>query len=329
MSTTETPKQREFNVADVFPVPFPFPINGFESPWNTTMYKTPPKLATFVWSPELIKTMVLFWFSGDSSMKLIGHTGTGKTEAVMQFHSALNLPLLMVVANPQLGARDLIGGYFPTDKGIAWRDGPVTLAARNGLSILVDEYNVIDPGEATGLNALLEGRAFTIPETNETVVPQKGFRVFVTINPKSPGYVGRQKQDLANDERFVDAYTSYPTEEVENAAIKEYLKGFKSPQQNVENIADAIAKCAALIRKAFMGENDNADALPCTLSMRGSMRMAKWTVMYQKAYISGAPEAPIYMALDTVLANRQTPEVRKALRESLRMATGIDPAQVT
>jgi cobaltochelatase CobS len=324
MDATNSPAPKQFMASDIFPVPFKYPLNGFDTPWDTPTLKTPKRLQSYIWTQALINTMVLFWFSGETSLKLIGHTGTGKTEAVMQFHSALNLPLIMLTANPQMASRDLIGGFFPTASGYAWRDGPVTMAARMGLSVVIDEYNVLDPGEATGLNAFLEGRAFTIPETGETVVPRQGFRVFATINPKASGYNGRQTQDLANDDRFVDAHTVYPPKDVEIAAISEYLKSASTDPAEAANIAEAVATGASAIRQAYMGENDDANALPCTMSMRCSMRMAKWTVLYTRVYQGGAPESPLYMALDTVLANRQRPEVRKAVREAFKLATGID-----
>ena len=320
----ESPAQTQFLASDIFPVPFAYPIYGFDKPWDTASLKTPKRFDSYVWSQELINTMVLFWFSGETSLKLIGHTGTGKTEAAMQFHSALNLPLVMLTANPQMAARDLIGGYFPTESGYAWRDGPVTMAARMGISILIDEYNVLDPGESTGLNAFLEGRAFTIVETAETVVPRNGFRVFATINPKAPGYSGRQTQDLANDDRFIDAHTQYPAKDVEVDAITKYLVAAKAPAAEAGAIANAVASGAEAIRKSYMGENDDANALPCTMSMRCSMRMAKWVMLYTRAYKDKSPESPLYMALDTVLATRQRPEVRKAIRETFKLATGID-----
>lgn len=324
---TKKPEVIELKTSEIFPVTFNFPINGYDAPWNSFDLKTPVRKQGFHWNPDLIKTMILFWFSGETSMKLIGHTGTGKTEAVMQFHAALNLPLVMVTANPQMSARDLIGGFFPTRDGFAWRDGPVIKAARLGLSILIDEYNVLDAGETTGLNAFLEGRAFTIVETGETVQPIKGFRVFVTVNPKSSGYHGRQTQDLANDDRFVDVHTQYPPKDIEEKAIADYLLGAKSPPAEAANIAGVIANVAQSYRKSYMGENDDSNALPCTMSFRCAMRMAKWTLLYQRAYTGmQPPESPLYMALDMVLANRQAPEVRAALRESLRLTSGYTAA---
>lgn len=330
MSAQVNPVEKQFVASEIFPVPFKHPLTGFDRPWDTPTLKTPKALATYVWDSALIHTMVMFWFSGETSLKLIGHTGTGKTEAVMNFHAALNLPLIMLTANPQLASRDLIGGFFPAPGGPVWRDGPITVAARLGLSLLIDEYNLLDPGEATGLNAFLEGRQFTVPETGETITPVQGFRVFVTINPKSAGYNGRQTQDLANDDRFVDAHTKYPERDVEVAAVSNYLvTATRTPQPEATNIADAVVAGATAIRAAYMGENDNANALPCTMSMRGTMRFAKWTVMFSRIYQATAPESPLYMALDVVLANRQRPEVRQAVREAFRLATGIEPTPTT
>jgi len=327
MSATPLPNElKTFMASVIFPVKFNYPLHGYVKPWDTPTLKSPKLNSSYVWSEDLITTMVLFWFSGETSLKLIGHTGTGKTEAVFQFHAALNLPLVMLTANPQTAARDLIGGFYPTATGYAWRDGPVTMAARNGLSVLIDEYNVIDPGEASGLNAFLEGRAFTIQETGETIVPKHGFRIYATINPKASGYAGRNNQDLANDDRFIDVHTQYPSKDIEVKTLTDYLLSMKSDPGLAGNIAVAIATGADVIRKSYMGENDDANALPCTMSMRGTMRWAKWTHLITLAYEkTGTPESPIYMALDKVLANRQRPEIREALRNAFQLSTGIKP----
>ncbi|MFC6522683.1 AAA family ATPase [Undibacterium arcticum] len=70
------------------------------------------------------------------------------------------MPLYTYNAHPRTEAGDLIGKYAPTPSGgLVFVFGPVARAAMEGRSVLIDEYNVIDPGEATGLNALLEGRS--------------------------------------------------------------------------------------------------------------------------------------------------------------------------
>ena len=323
-----TPQPRNFLVSDVFPLPgFPGGIGGYDVPWETKALKTPTRMAEYVWQQTLIRDMVLFYYSGETSLKLIGHTGTGKTEAVKQFHAAVNLPLISVTANPQMSARDLIGGMYPSADGIEWRDGPVTIAARQGISLLIDEYNLLDSGEAAGLNALVAGDTYTIVETGETLRPVKNFRLYATINPKAAGYHGRQTQDMSNDERFIDVKVEYAPEQVEKEAILKYLARANASPAEADNIATVVVKAANTFREAYMGDNNSANALPCTMSMRCSLRMAKWTYIYSRSFIkTSANESPLYMALDMVLANRQQPEVRTALREAFRLATGIESA---
>lgn len=322
-----TPQPKIFAAASVFPLPnFPGSIGGYDIPWNSTELKTPMVMPEYVWQPQLIRDMVLFYFSGETSLKLIGHTGTGKTEAVKQFHAALNLPLISVNANPQMTARDLIGGMYPSAGGFQWRDGPVTIAARHGISLLIDEYNLLDSGEAAGLNGLIAGDTFTIVETGETLRPVKNFRLYATINPKAAGYHGRQTQDMSNDERFVDVKVEYATEDVEKAAIVRHLSKANTPAPEAENIAALVVKAANTIREAYMGDNNSSNALPCTMSMRCSLRLAKWTYIYSRSFVqSSATEIAPYMALDMVLASRQQPEVRTAIREAFRLSTGLEP----
>lgn len=301
-------------------------LAAYDRPWNTFEIKSPAAKADYMWDVELLKTMIAFFFGGGTAMKLIGQTGTGKTELVTQFHAALNLPLFCITANPRMEAYQLIGREVACNGQQVWRDGPVLAAARHGLSLLIDEYNVLDPGEATGLNAYLEGRPYTVPDTGETVVPAPGFRVFATVNPKSFGYAGRNTQDLANDDRFSpNLMFEYPEASVEEGLIKDFLTGsMRQPVQEAGNIAAAIVKVANAIRKAFMGESDAANALPFTMSRRGALEWAKWTVLSKS--LAPAGTNPLSHALDLVLGNRQDKAERLALHNIVALQIGTQGA---
>lgn len=296
------------------------PLPGYDKPWNTAMIKSPAVKTDYVWDVQKLKVMIAFFLAGGTSLKLIGQTGTGKTEFVTQFHAALNLPLFFIVANPKMEAYHLLGREVPAQSGMEWRDGPLLAAARHGLSLLIDEYNVLDPGEATGLNAFLEGRPYTIPDTRETVVPAPGFRVFVTVNPKSFGYSGRNTQDLANDDRFVDLMFQYPEPDVEEKQVVDYLMQLRQPQSEAANIARVVVQAANAIRTAFMGESDAQNALPFTMSRRGVMQWAKWTLLSKSLAPQG--QNPLFYALDMVLGNRQDAAERIALRNIVELACG-------
>ncbi|MGH7428304.1 MAG: AAA family ATPase [Candidatus Methylomirabilaceae bacterium] len=296
------------------------PLQGFDKAWNTALIKTPGVKKDYVWDVQKLKVMIAFFLAGGTALKLIGQTGTGKTEYVTQFHAALNLPLFFITANPKMEAYHLLGREIPTQNGMEWRDGPLLAAARQGLSILIDEYNVLDPGEATGLNAFLEGRPYTVPDTGETVVPAPGFRVFATVNPKAFGYSGRNTQDLANDDRFVDLMFEYPEPEVEEKQVVDLLMKLRQPQTEAENIAKVVVKCANAIRSAFMGESDAQNALPFTMSRRGVMEWAKWTLLSKSLASKG--QNPLFYALDMVLGNRQDKSERLALHSIVELGSG-------
>jgi len=297
------------------------PLRCFDKPWELPSLRSPKPRPDYVWDVDKLKWMIAFFLSGNTAARFIGHTGTGKTECVAEYHAQLNLPLYCITANPKMEAYHLIGRFVPVPGGgVEWRDGPILAAARYGSCVVIEEYNVLDPGEATGLNSFLEGRPFTVPDTGETVVPQPGFRVFATVNPKSFGYAGRQTQDIANDDRFIDLLFGYPEEDVERPMVEAFLKKLRQPDQEAANLASLVVKAANTIRKAFMGENDSADALPFTMSRRGVMEWAKWTVLSKSLAPSGTD--PMFYALDMVLGNRQDREGREALRVIVEGATG-------
>jgi cobaltochelatase CobS len=128
---------------------------------------TPAKDPTYKWPMENLRDLAYFYVAGGNAFCAMGHPGTGKTAGVQQFHAALNLPLLCMSANPRTQAYHLIGRLVPNQEGgVSWSDGPVLMAARLGMSVLIDEYNVIDPGEMTGLNLLRDGRIWFRKQAN-------------------------------------------------------------------------------------------------------------------------------------------------------------------
>ena len=309
-----------------------FKLHGYDRAWDHSTLRTPQRLEEFVWDPEFVLTMLIFWFSAKrKALKLIGHTGAGKTEGVLQWHAALNLPLLFIGANPRTEAQQLVGMSMPSMQGSTWIDGPLVTAARYGHSILIDEYNLIDPGEASGLNAFLEGKPYTIPETGETIVPAPGFRIFATMNPRTAGYRGRNQQDMANDARFFDFEVKYLAPAVETPLVKKVLEGVFSQMPNkpddvmLQKFADAYVETAQVIRNQYMGVNDTAAALPCTMCTRTLLTWAE-TAAIARALIPPNQSA-VHWALRRVLSDRQSPEVREALHTIVTTTMG-EPQEI-
>lgn len=319
--STEAPQPCTWSSRDVLGTSFDLPIDGYDRPWEGPVLRTPPRAANYVPRPDVIDDLVLWYIGEDRAIKLIGHTGTGKTEVVKQFAAALNLPLLMLLANPRTEASQLIGGLVPTREGVVFQEGVLTLAALHGVIVLIDEANLIDPGEAAGLNALMEGYPYTIPETGETIHPHPNFRVILTQNPKSFGYRGRQGSDLSSDDRCVALQVPYMDPKYEVPMIRELIKstatemGSQVSDDAAEVEAKRVVDFANSVRQSHMGESDGAGALPCTMSTRVLARWVRWRLMASQVIPAG--QNPYHYALRRVLTNHQDRDVAKAIHDLL------------
>jgi nitric oxide reductase NorQ protein len=122
---------------------------------------------------------------------LYGEPGTGKTALLEVAFPGL----ITVVCSADTEAGDLMGSYVITmgeegREALAWRDGPVTRAAIEGKTVLLDEISMVAPNQLTALFALMDGRTtFTIPQnpSRGTLHVKEGFSVVAAWNPNAPG----------------------------------------------------------------------------------------------------------------------------------------------
>ena len=173
---------------------------------------TPKIKPDFSFRKEHVVELVGFWCMGEIAMMLRGPSGCGKTALIEQFHAAMNYPLLQPSTHARTEAPDLNGQIIPSEGGFKYVYGLLVQAARHGLSVFLDEYNVMDSSVTTSLNPILEGGKIDIPETGETIFPKEGFRVFAACNPndKGLGFFGRNEEDASNKERFWVVEFGYP-----------------------------------------------------------------------------------------------------------------------
>ena len=117
---------------------------------------------------------------------ITGPSGNGKTMAVEQACAQSGREFVPVSMTDETDEGDLIGNYVLLDGSMVWRDGPVTVAARKGAVLLIDE---IDYGSKnlSCLQRVLEGKPFLLKKKNEVVTPAVGFNVIATANTKGQG----------------------------------------------------------------------------------------------------------------------------------------------
>lgn len=279
----------------------------------------PPIDPLYVFQVDRLRQFTMFWVGGFRALKIEGDPAAGKTSFVDQIHARLNVPLYKVPCAPTTESFRLIGQLLPDADGkLVWRDGPVTRACREGTSVLLDEYNTLDPGEATGLNMLLEGYSWTVPETGEIITPAPTTRFFATQNAEDSKAMvaGRNVQDVANDDRWSYMQVDYLDADLEKTLVKRSLA--QVPGAIADDIANICVAVANKVREAFRNDAPEIDK---PLSTRVVVRWAKYGVMYSAAMAQQRRSALHYAIRQAV---RMSPSMAKAVNDVITLVAGYD-----
>lgn len=277
----------------------------------------------YVFREELVIEMIGFFkMQRALAMWVTGLQGSGKTTLVEQFHAALGWPLITYAANAQTTAKDLLGGFKPTGGEWAYRDGPVTVAARAGCSILIDEYNLIEPEETSGINKFLDGQHMDIEETGERLTPNPGFKLFAACNPAdaSRGFLGRKEQDAANTSRFWMVEVPYADPAVEVALVQNILSRALDTAVAKE-YGEKMVDVANRVRNQSMASNTNEGALELTFPTRSLLMWAEGICVF------GEAPNPVHFALERALTRQARPDTgtKEAIHEIVADIFGIKP----
>ena len=184
---------------------------------------------------------------------ITGHSGNGKTMSVEQACAKLKRKFICVSMTPETDESDLFGNYILINGQMEWRDGPVTVAARQGAVLCIDE---IDYGaqNLSSLQRVLEGKPFLLKKKNELITPAAGFTVIATANTKGKGsddgrYMFTNILNEAFLERFLNTYEQeWPSTRIEQKIIKKELTSLGRPD---DEFAEKLVTWAEVIRKTF------------------------------------------------------------------------------
>ena len=184
---------------------------------------------------------------------ITGQSGNGKTMSVEQACAKTKRKFVCVSMTPDTDEGDLLGNYVLINGQMEWRDGPVTVAARQGAVLCIDE---IDYGaqNLSCLQRVLEGKPFLLKKKNELVVPAEGFTIVATANTKGKGsedgrYMFTNVLNEAFLERFLNTYEQeYPPVAVEKKIIRKELV---TVGREDDKFADILVAWADITRKTF------------------------------------------------------------------------------
>ncbi len=132
---------------------------------------------------EAIKT----GFTHNKKVLVTGLHGSGKTTHIEQVAANLGYPCVRVNLDGHIGRIDLIGRdaiVLKDGKQITeFREGILPWAMRNGVALILDEYDAARPDILFVLQQVLEDNGkLTLVERNEIIEPHENFRLFATTN---------------------------------------------------------------------------------------------------------------------------------------------------
>lgn len=191
------------------------------------------RASTFVSTPaiERIASRALRYLQSGFSVHLRGPAGTGKTTMAMHLAERLERPIMLIFGDDEFTTADLIGnqlGY--TRKKVVdnyihsvvkvedelrqnWVDSRLTLACREGLTLVYDEFNRSRPEVNNVLLSALEEKLLALPPSAnrmEYIRVDANFRAIFTSNPEE--YCGVHDTQDALMDRLITINVPEPDE---------------------------------------------------------------------------------------------------------------------
>ncbi|XHX77420.1 MAG: gas vesicle protein GvpN [Stenomitos frigidus ULC029] len=197
----------------------------------TTILRASPRRFVSTPAVERVASRALRYLQSGYSVHLRGPAGTGKTTLALHLADLLARPLMLIFGDDEFKTSDLIGnqsGY--TRKRVVdnyihsvvkvedevrqnWADSRLTLACRDGFTLVYDEFNRSRPEVNNVLLSALEEKLLVLPPSNsrsEYVRVSPHFRAIFTSNPEE--YCGVHATQDALMDRLVTISMPEPDE---------------------------------------------------------------------------------------------------------------------
>lgn len=194
---------------------------------------------------------------------ITGPSGNGKTLSIEQVCALLGREYVCASMTPETDEGDLLGNYVLIDNQMVWRDGIVTIAARRGAVLCLDE---IDYGaqNLSCLQRVLEGKPFLLKKKGEVITPKEGFQIIATANTKGKGSEdGRYMFTNVLNEAFLERFPitfeqEWAPNNIETRIIRKELElaGKKD-----DEFAENLVVWATTIRKTYDEEEGCSEVI--------------------------------------------------------------------
>lgn len=194
---------------------------------------------------------------------ITGPSGNGKSMSVEQVCAMLGREYVCISMTPETDEGDLLGNYILIDNQMVWRDGAVTVAARRGAVLCIDE---IDYGaqNLSCLQRVLEGKPFLLKKKGEIISPAPGFQIIATANTKGKGSEdGRYMFTNVLNEAFLERFPiTFEQEWAPNAVERKIVKKeLEAAGRGDDDFANFLVIWASTIRKAYDEEGASSEVI--------------------------------------------------------------------
>lgn len=234
----------------------------------------PQKSDDYHFDEEQTKAVLSYLFAGLNGDGLLIHGpfGSGKTSLLREVLARLGWPTLMLSWNESSDTADLVGKMDIQFGDTVFSPGPLTIAARMGYALVINEIDRGRAGNLVALNDILDGGNLVIKETGEVIKPHPNFRLICTANSAGGGdltgqYTGSvRKLDPAFLNRFLMIKVGYmPT----LAELDVMLRRFPQFAQVSSVFVQRMCDFATVTRT---NAEDPAEILSSPLTTRGLNR---------------------------------------------------------
>lgn len=215
----------------------------------------------YVFEPDVLNQILLYLAQplGDC-LYISGPSGCGKTTLVHQVAARLGWGVEQITLSNKSESVELIGHTALRHGELVFEYGPLVRAMLEGEILILNEIDLMSPGDLAALNDVLEGRPLTVVgNCGEIIRPDAFFRVIATANTRGSGdssgfYSGVRLLNQAFLDRWRFLELDYPCPGVEKKVLQSCCPQLEDAH------ADKLVKLAAELRR--VGSNSDKEGIP-------------------------------------------------------------------
>jgi cobaltochelatase CobS len=282
------------------------------------------RVMPFAFSQEIFRVLQFAWLREVNRQPhqprrgvwLSGPKGAGKTTVIEQFFARLGIPIASLTCNREFRIADAVQSktLVPNDNGgmtIVPVDGPLGIAMRDGFPVVLNELDLADPAELTGLNDIVDRGFYVVPDSGEVIEAAAGFMVMAAANSNGSGdlsgeYAGVATMNSALMSRFYKFEVGYPSRADELEILRQ--AGVVSDEN--ETVAEKVCEIADLLRKAY---RSGSNGLTTPISTREVIDITEAVGAF--AHLVDKNISPMKYAFALCYGNGLPPPARKAVEE--------------